>query len=98
MVVLEHKGLYWSKVKGTDDARTVDPSEDYIVPLGKARIALEAVKSSKNIAVITYGMGVSGQKRRPKNLEILLKSLISAASILWMRKLFLHLFENAIAA
>jgi 2-oxoisovalerate dehydrogenase E1 component len=66
VVVLEHKGLYWSKVKGTDDARTVDPAEDYIVPLGKARIALEAVKSSKNIAVITYGMGVYWAKAAAK--------------------------------
>jgi len=41
VVVLEHKGLYWSKVKGTEDARTIEPSEDYVIPLGKARIALD---------------------------------------------------------
>lgn len=67
VVVLEHKGLYWSKVKGTDDARTVDPAEDYVVPLGKARIALEATKSDKNIAVITYGMGVYWALAAAKN-------------------------------
>ena len=36
VVFLEHKGLYWSKVKGTDAARTIEPAEDYILPLGKA--------------------------------------------------------------
>jgi 2-oxoisovalerate dehydrogenase E1 component len=34
VVVLEHKGLYWSKVKGTEDAKTIDPSEDYVIPIG----------------------------------------------------------------
>ena len=35
----EHKGLYWSKIPGTEEAKCIEPSEDYIVPLGKARIA-----------------------------------------------------------
>ena len=42
VVVFEHKGLYWSTVKGTELAKCVEPDEDYIIPLGKARIALEA--------------------------------------------------------
>jgi 2-oxoisovalerate dehydrogenase E1 component len=41
-VILEHKGLYWSKIKGTEEAKTVEPGEDYILPFGKARIVLEA--------------------------------------------------------
>ena len=35
VVMLEHKGLYWSKVPGTEDAKTPEPSRDYILPLGK---------------------------------------------------------------
>jgi len=35
VVMLEHKGLYWSKVPGTDDARSVEPAKDYILPLGR---------------------------------------------------------------
>lgn len=67
VVILEHKGLYWSKVKGTDDARTIDPSEDYIIPFGKARKVLEA--SEKNsIAIITYGMGVYWSSAAAKEL------------------------------
>ena len=66
VVVLEHKGLYWSKVKGTEDARTIEPSEDYVIPLGKARIALEATAAHK-IAVITYGMGVYWAKAAAKD-------------------------------
>ena len=62
VVMLEHKGLYWSKVPGTQDAKTVEPDESYIIPLGKARIALEAEQSmiddGTSITVITYGMGV----------------------------------------
>ncbi|HRX94067.1 MAG TPA: thiamine pyrophosphate-dependent enzyme, partial [Chitinophagaceae bacterium] len=29
VVMLEHKGLYWSKVPGTEDAKTPEPSRDY---------------------------------------------------------------------
>ncbi|HMU78388.1 MAG TPA: thiamine pyrophosphate-dependent enzyme, partial [Bacteroidia bacterium] len=36
VVIFEHKGLYWSKIKGTEEARTIEPDEDYIIPFGKA--------------------------------------------------------------
>ena len=62
VVMFEHKGLYWSKVKGTDAAKTVEPDEDYIIPLGKGRIALvsdeQKTANGETMAVITYGMGV----------------------------------------
>lgn len=62
VVILEHKGLYWSKVPGTEAARTVEPSADYVVPFGKCRLALEAapesVKLGAAVLVVTYGMGV----------------------------------------
>ena len=62
VVMLEHKGLYWSKVPGTDAARTIEPDEDYRIPFGKARIELmadaEQIQKGKAITVITYGMGV----------------------------------------
>jgi 2-oxoisovalerate dehydrogenase E1 component len=62
VVIFEHKGLYWSKVPGTDAARTVEPDEDYVVPFGKARTVLTAdsaaVDSGRSMAVVTYGMGV----------------------------------------
>lgn len=62
VVLLEHKGLYWSKVPGTQDAKGVEPDEDYVIPLGKARIVQEAsdekVKGGESAVIITYGMGV----------------------------------------
>jgi 2-oxoisovalerate dehydrogenase E1 component len=62
VIMLEHKGLYWSKVPGTEDAKTSEPSRDYIIPLGKANIILQADPSSINhgetACIITYGMGV----------------------------------------
>jgi 2-oxoisovalerate dehydrogenase E1 component len=62
VVMLEHKGLYWSKVPGTEGAKTVEPSEDYVVPLGKGRVVLEASADAfaegDVCCVITYGMGV----------------------------------------
>ena len=60
VVILEHKGLYWSKVKGTDAARVNEPSEDYILPFGKANIVQEIweQETDETITVITYGMGV----------------------------------------
>ncbi len=62
VVMLEHKGLYWSKIKGTEDAKTVEPSEDYVIPFGKGRIAYEAaaeaIESGESCCIVTYGMGV----------------------------------------
>ena len=60
VVILEHKGLYWSKVKGTEAARVNEPSEDYILPFGKANIVQEIweQETDETITVITYGMGV----------------------------------------
>ena len=69
VIMLEHKGLYWSKIKGTEEARTVEPSEDYILPLGKARIVqeVEAKKEMPTLSVITYGMGVYWSKNAAKD-------------------------------
>jgi 2-oxoisovalerate dehydrogenase E1 component len=62
VVMLEHKGLYWSKVPGTDEARTIEPDKNYILPLGKARHVLEAdpakLRKGETVCIITYGMGV----------------------------------------
>lgn len=60
VVILEHKGLYWSKVKGTDAARVNEPSEDYILPFGQAHVVQEIwdQDQQETISVITYGMGV----------------------------------------
>lgn len=71
VVMLEHKGLYWSKIKGTEDAKTVEPSEDYIIPFGKGRIAYTAdgqkVADGNSICIITYGMGVYWAKAAMKD-------------------------------
>ncbi|TXH53731.1 MAG: tungsten formylmethanofuran dehydrogenase [Bacteroidia bacterium] len=62
VVILEHKGLYWSKIKGTEGAMSVEPDEDYVIPLGKGRIVQHAdenaVKNGESCVVITYGRGV----------------------------------------
>lgn len=60
VVIFEHKGLYWSKVPGTDMAKCVMPDEDYLVPLGKSRTVQSCESSSEHssICIITYGMGV----------------------------------------
>ncbi len=68
-VIFEHKGLYWSKVKGTEAAKTIEPDADYILPFGQAKSVLQAKNSVENVksseilrgptlAIITYGMGV----------------------------------------
>lgn len=62
VVMLEHKGLYWSKIAGTEGAMSIEPDEEYIIPFGKARIVQEAteevIKSGDSCVVITYGRGV----------------------------------------
>jgi len=62
VVLLEHKGLYWSKIKGTEGAMSIEPDEDYVIPFGKGRVVQEAdtsqVESGNSCTIITYGMGV----------------------------------------
>lgn len=70
VVMLEHKGLYWSKVPGTEEAKTIEPDRDYILPFGKGAIVLEAsqdaVDDGQSICIITYGMGVYWAKNAAK--------------------------------
>ena len=60
VVILEHKGLYWSKVKGTQGATSIEPAEDYILPFGKAWVLQEIWPQDdmETLSIITYGMGV----------------------------------------
>jgi 2-oxoisovalerate dehydrogenase E1 component len=73
VVMLEHKGLYWSKVPGTEEAKTPEPSRDYIIPLGKANIVLHAeknkIENGESSVIITYGMGVYWAKAAAKNFS-----------------------------
>jgi 2-oxoisovalerate dehydrogenase E1 component len=73
VVMLEHKGLYWSKVPGTEDAKTVEPSRDYLLPFGKGKVVLEAdqnaVENGESVCVITYGMGVYWAKTAARELS-----------------------------
>ena len=79
IVILEHKGLYWSKIKGTEGAMTVEPDADYVIPFGKARTVLEAnpekIKNGETLAIITYGRGVywslEAEKQFPGQVEII---------------------------
>lgn len=79
VVMLEHKGLYWSKVPGTEEAKMPEPSRDYIIPLGKAAIAVNAdqpaIDNGESCLVITYGMGVywakAAAKKIPGRIEVI---------------------------
>lgn len=79
VVMLEHKGLYWSKVPGTDEAKMVEPDRDYVLPLGVGTVALaaeeEMVDEGATMCVITYGMGVywgkAAAKQYPGRVEVI---------------------------
>lgn len=79
VVMLEHKGLYWSKVPGTEDAKTIEPDRDYILPFGKGAVVLEAeqeaIDNGESICIVTYGMGVywakNAAKQYPGNVEVI---------------------------
>ena len=60
VVILEHKGLYWSKVPGTKGATSVEPAEDYVLPFGKAWLLQEIWKQEdvETATIVSYGMGV----------------------------------------
>ena len=99
VVMLEHKGLYWSKVPGTEEARTTEPGADYILPLGKANIVLEAdedyLDAGDTVAVITYGMGIYWAKEAamefPGQIEIIdLRTLAPIDTDLLIARIRLH--------
>jgi 2-oxoisovalerate dehydrogenase E1 component len=73
VVMLEHKGLYWSKVPGTEEAKAPEPSKDYILPFGKANIVVNAsaaaIQNGESCVVITYGMGVYWAKAAAKKFD-----------------------------
>jgi 2-oxoisovalerate dehydrogenase E1 component len=73
VIMLEHKGLYWSKVPGTEDAKSIEPSSDYILPLGKAKVVVSAnesfIYSGETCCIITYGMGVYWAKGVEKKFK-----------------------------
>jgi len=68
VVILEHKGLYWSKVPGTEKARTIEPAEDYILPFGKANV-VQSATSAESMTIVTYGMGVHWSLNASKVFE-----------------------------
>jgi 2-oxoisovalerate dehydrogenase E1 component len=73
VIMLEHKGLYWSKVPGTEEAKTIEPDKDYIIPLGKANTILQArrenIRNGESVCIITYGMGVYWAKAAAEKFE-----------------------------
>ncbi|GAB3636101.1 thiamine pyrophosphate-dependent enzyme [Hymenobacter arcticus] len=79
VIMLEHKGLYWSKVPGTEDAKTTEPAAGYVIPLGQAAVAQAAaadkLASGETCVVVTYGMGVhwarAASRDYPGRVEIL---------------------------
>jgi 2-oxoisovalerate dehydrogenase E1 component len=79
VVMLEHKGLYWSKVPGTEEAKQPEPAANYILPLGKGRIVKaipdEMLARENTCCIITYGMGIywslAAAKQFPGQVEII---------------------------
>jgi 2-oxoisovalerate dehydrogenase E1 component len=73
VVILEHKGLYWSKIPGTEGAMSIEPDENYIIPIGKARIVQSVKKESNSIkpscVIITYGRGVYWSIEASKDIK-----------------------------
>jgi len=73
VVMLEHKGLYWSKIPGTEGAMSIEPDEDYIIPFGKGRVVQEAAETSisrgESCVIITYGRGIYWSLEATKAFE-----------------------------
>ena len=59
VIMFEHKGLYWSKIPGTENAKVKEPDAEYRVPIGKGRMVTEAGNGDQSqCTIITYGRGV----------------------------------------
>lgn len=73
VVLLEHKGLYWSKIPGTEGAMSIEPAEDYVIPIGKGRIVNpvsdDVAKNENTCVIITYGRGVYWALEAMKGIE-----------------------------
>lgn len=73
VVILEHKGLYWSKIPGTEGAMSIEPSADYVVPIGQARTVIsatsETIQAGASLGIITYGRGVYWSLEAAKEFE-----------------------------
>ena len=99
VVMLEHKGLYWSKIKGTEKAKTIEPADDYFIPIGKARIEQEAnqeeIDKGNSLLIVTYGMGVhwsvNASKEYKEKVEIIdLRTLVPLEEDLILKKAKQH--------
>ena len=79
VIMLEHKGLYWSRVPGTEEAKTIEPARDYILPFGKANVILNSnddkINNGESCCIVTYGMGIywakAAAKKFPGQIEII---------------------------
>jgi len=99
VIMLEHKGLYWSKVPGTEDAKTPEPARNYILPFGKAHIILNAdkekISNGESCVIITYGMGVywakAAARRFNQQVEVIdLRTLFPLDEALIFERVKLH--------
>jgi len=98
-IMLEHKGLYWSKNPGTESARCIEPDADYVLPFGKAAIVHEAqeeaLEMGESCVVIAYGMGVhwalGAAKQFNNQIEVLdLRTLQPLDEAMVMERVKLH--------
>tara|TARA_B100001287_G_scaffold252012_1_gene233658 strand:- start:4897 stop:6981 length:2085 start_codon:yes stop_codon:yes gene_type:complete len=73
VILLEHKGLYWSKIKGTEESMSIEPSADYVIPIGKARTVRtalsEEIEKGNSLGIITYGRGIYWSLEAMKSYE-----------------------------
>ena len=70
VVVLEHKGLYWSKIPGTEAAKCTEPDRAYRVPIGQGRMVRTVPKSdTPQCTIIAYGRGIYWAEEASKGLE-----------------------------
>lgn len=97
VVMLEHKGLYWSKIPGTEGAKTIEPSDDYVIPFGKGRIVQEAAPNDggPSLCVVTYGRGVYWALEAAKSIDqpieiVDLRSLVPLDEALIMDRVAAH--------
>lgn len=73
VVMLEHKGLYWSKIPGTEGAMSVEPDDEYVIPFGKGRVVQEAenaeIEKGNTAVIITYGRGIYWSLEASKDVK-----------------------------
>lgn len=93
VIMLEHKGLYWSKVPGTDEAKPLNLQKIISYHSEKLQVQLLQPKrisvKGKASALLHTEWAFTGPKKLPKVLKVRWRLWISELLFQWMKNMYM---------